>query len=135
MKVTGNLPTGVTAKDVILQTIGKIGTAGGTGFVIEYAGPVIESLNIEQRMTICNMSIEAGARAGLIAPDEKTFKYLKDKPMSPKGTNWDKALKYWSDLKSEPEAKFDKEVEIKGSDISPMVTSVSYTHLTLPTKA
>jgi len=105
-----------------LQTIGKIGTAGGTGFVIEYAGPVIESLNIEQRMTICNMSIEGGARAGLIAPDEKTFKYLKDKPMSPKGTNWDKALKYWSGLKSEPEAKFDKEIEIKGSDISPMVT-------------
>ena len=122
VKVTGNLPTGVAAKDVILQTIGKIGTAGGTGFVIEYAGPVIESLNIEQRMTICNMSIEAGARAGLIAPDEKTFKYLKDKPMSPKGTSWDKALKYWSDLKSEPEAKFDKEVEIKAGDISPMVT-------------
>ena len=82
IKVTGKLPTGVTAKDVILQTIGKIGTAGGTGFVIEYAGPVIESLNIEQRMTICNMSIEGGDRSGLIVPDVKTLKYLKDKPMS-----------------------------------------------------
>ena len=90
IKVTGKLLTGVTSKDVILQTIGKIGTAGGTGAVIEYAGQVIENLNIEQRMTICNMSIEAGARAGLIAPDEKTIQYLKNKPMSPKKTNWDK---------------------------------------------
>jgi len=122
INVIGKLPTGVTSKDVILQTIGKIGTAGGTGMVIEYAGSVIENLNIEQRMTICNMSIEAGARAGLIAPDEKTIQYLKDKPMSPKKTNWDKAVEYWSKLKSDPEAKFDKEVEIKGDDISPMVT-------------
>ena len=90
--------------------------------VIEYAGPVIENLNIEQRMTICNMSIEAGARAGLIAPDEKTFSYLKDKPKSPKGTNWDKAIAYWSELNSDSGAKFDKEVEIRGDDISPMVT-------------
>jgi len=112
----------VTSKDVILQTIGKIGTAGGTGMVIEYAGPVIESLNIEQRMTICNMSIEAGARAGLIAPDEKTFKYLKDRPMSPKKENWDKAVEYWSKLKSDSGAKFDQEVEIHGDDIKPMVT-------------
>ena len=122
IKVIGKLPNGVTAKDVILQAIGKIGTAGGAGSVIEYAGSVIESLNIEQRMTICNMSIEAGARAGLIAPDEKTFQYLKDKPKSPKGTNWDKAIESWFGLKSDPEAKFDKEVEIKGHDISPMVT-------------
>ena len=122
INVIGNLPTGVTSKDVILQTIGKIGTAGGTGMVIEYAGPVIENLNIEQRMTICNMSIEAGARAGLIAPDEKTIQYLKDKPMSPKKTSWDKAVEYWSKLKSDSEASFDKEVEINGSDISPMVT-------------
>ena len=120
--VTGNLPTGVTSKDVILQTIGKIGTAGGTGMVIEYAGNVIENLSIEQRMTICNMSIEAGARAGLIAPDEKTAQYLKDKPMSPKKINWDKATEYWNKLKSDKNAKFDKEVEIKGDDISPMVT-------------
>ena len=122
INVVGNLPTGVTSKDVILQTIGKIGTAGGTGMVIEYAGSVIENLNIEQRMTICNMSIEAGARAGLIAPDEKTIQYLKDKPMSPKKTSWDKAVEYWSKLKSDSEASFDKEVEINGSDISPMVT-------------
>jgi len=122
VKVTGKLHAGVTSKDVILQTIGKIGTAGGTGMVIEYAGSVIENLNIEQRMTICNMSIEAGARAGLIAPDEKTFHYLKDKPKSPKGANWEKAITYWSRLHSDSEAKFDKEVEIRGDDISPMVT-------------
>jgi len=122
VRITGKLHTGVTSKDVILQTIGKIGTAGGTGMVIEYAGPVIENLNIEQRMTICNMSIEAGARAGLIAPDEKTFQYLKDKPKSPKGTNWDKAIAYCSKLHSDSGAKFDKEVEIRGDDISPMVT-------------
>ena len=122
VNVTGKLSTGITSKDVILQTIGKIGTAGGTGMVIEYAGSVIESLNIEQRMTICNMSIEAGARAGLIAPDEKTIQYLKDRPMSPKKINWDKAVEYWNKLKSDPNAVFDKEVEIKGEDISPMVT-------------
>ena len=122
VNVIGKLPTGVTSKDVILQTIGKIGTAGGIGMVIEYAGPVIENLNIEQRMTICNMSIEAGARAGLIAPDEKTNQYLKDKPMSPKKVNWDMATEYWSTLKSDSEAKFDREVEITGEDISPMVT-------------
>ena len=112
INVIGKLPIGVTSKDVILQTIGKIGTAGGTGMVIEYAGTVIENLNVEQRMTICNMSIEAGARAGLISPDEKTIQYLKDKPMSPKKTNWDKAVEYWSKLKSDPEARFDREVKI-----------------------
>ena len=122
VNVVGTLPIGVSSKDVILQTIGKIGTAGGTGTVIEYAGSVIENLSIEQRMTICNMSIEAGARAGLIAPDEKTIKYLKNKPMSPKKTNWDQAVEYWSKLKCDQDAKFDKEVEIKGNDISPMVT-------------
>ena len=95
INVIGKLLTGVTAKDVILQTIGKIGTAGGTGMVIEYAGSVIENLNIEQRMTICNVSVEAGARAGLIAPDGKTIEYLKDKPMSPKKESWDKAVEYW----------------------------------------
>ena len=98
IEVNGKLPVGVTSKDVILQIIGKIGTAGGTGYVIEYSGEVIRNLSMEQRMTICNMSIEAGARAGLIAPDEKTFKYLKDKPKSPKGKNWDKALAYWDSL-------------------------------------
>jgi len=122
VNVSGKLSTGVTSKDVILQTIGKIGTAGGTGMVIEYAGSVIKDLNIEQRMTICNMSIEAGARAGLIAPDEKTVEYLKDKPMSPKEDKWSKAIEYWLKLKSDPGAKFDQEVEIKGEEISPMVT-------------
>jgi len=122
VNVTGNLPTGVTSKDVILQTIGKIGTAGGTGMVIEYAGNVIENLSMEQRMTICNMSIEAGARAGLIAPDQKTFQYLKNKPMSPKQNNWDKAVEYWSKLKTDKNAQFEKEVEISGDDINPMVT-------------
>ena len=122
VNVTGKLPTGITSKDVILQTIGKIGTAGGTGMVIEYSGTVIKNLNMEQRMTICNMSIEAGARAGLIAPDEKTIEYLKDKPMSPKKKNWDQAVEYWSKLKSDSEAKFDREVEIKGDDINPMLT-------------
>jgi len=122
INVIGKLATGVTSKDVILQTIGKIGTAGGTGMVIEYAGSVIENLNVEQRMTICNMSIEAGARAGLIAPDDKTIQYLKGKPMSPKGGNWDKAVENWLQLKSDSNAKFDQEVQIKGEDINPMVT-------------
>ncbi len=122
VKVIGELQIGVTSKDVILQTIGKIGTAGGTGMVIEYAGSVIENLSVEQRMTICNMSIEAGARAGLIAPDQKTFNYLKDKPKSPKGNRWDRAIVNWSKLKSDIGARFDKEIEISGGEISPMVT-------------
>ena len=91
IEVNGNLPNGVTAKDIILNIIGKIGTAGGTGYVIEYAGQTIKNLSMEERMTICNMSIEAGARAGLVAPDEKTINFIKGKPMAPKGDNWDKA--------------------------------------------
>mgnify|MGYP001276036024 FL=1 len=122
INVNGNLPIGVTSKDVILQIIGKIGTAGGTGHVIEYAGNLISSLSVEQRMTICNMTIEGGARAGLIKPDEKIFEYLKDKPMSPKKENWDKAVEYWNNLKSDPEAYFDKEISLQGSEIKPMVT-------------
>ena len=122
IEVNGKLPLGVTSKDVILQIIGKIGTAGGTGYVIEYSGEVIRNLSMEQRMTICNMSIEAGARAGLITPDEKTFSYLKDKPKSPKGNNWNKALAYWNSLKSDSDAKFDKNVELNAKDILPMVT-------------
>ena len=122
IEINGKLPLGVTSKDVILQIIGKIGTAGGTGYVIEYSGEVIRNLSMEQRMTICNMSIEAGARAGLIAPDEKTFNYLKDKPKSPKGNNWNKALAYWNSLKSDSDAKFDKNVELNAKDILPMVT-------------
>ena len=122
INVNGKLPLGVTSKDVILQIIGKIGTAGGTGCVLEYAGSVISNLSVEQRMTICNMSIEGGARAGLIQPDEKIFNYLKDRPMSPKKENWEKALNYWSKLKSDSDAKFDKEINLKGDEIAPMVT-------------
>ena len=122
ISVNGKLPIGVTSKDVILQIIGKIGTAGGTGYVIEYAGDVISSLTVENRMTICNMTIEGGARAGLIAPDEKIFKYLKGKPMAPKNEIWDKAVEYWGKLNSDNNADFDKEVSLKGEDIQPMVT-------------
>jgi 3-isopropylmalate/(R)-2-methylmalate dehydratase large subunit len=122
VKVNGELPIGVTAKDVILKIIGTIGTAGGTGYVIEFAGEVIRNLSVEERMTVCNMTIEAGARAGLIAPDQKTFDYLEGKPKSPKGENWDKALAYWKTLNSDKDAKFDKEVNINAGDIEPLVT-------------
>ena len=122
ISVDGNLSLGVTSKDVILQIIGKIGTAGGTGYVIEYAGNLISSLSVEQRMTICNMTIEGGARAGLIEPDEKTFNYLKDRPMSPKNDKWEKAIEYWSSLKSDYGSSFDKEIKLYGHDIKPMVT-------------
>ena len=122
INVNGSLPIGVTSKDVILQIIGKIGTAGGTGYVIEYAGDLISSLSVEQRMTICNMTIEGGARAGLIEPDQKIIDYLKDKPMSPKKQYWEKALEYWSSLKSDKGAEFDKEITLEGEDIKPMVT-------------
>ena len=122
INVNGKLSLGVTSKDVILQIIGKIGTAGGTGCVLEYAGSVISNLSVEQRMTICNMSIEGGARAGLIQPDEKIFSYLKGRPMSPKNDKWDRALEYWNSLKSDSDAKFDKEINLNGEDIAPMVT-------------
>ena len=122
VNVNGKLAIGVTSKDVVLQIIGKIGTAGGTGYVIEYAGSLISDLSVEQRMTICNMTIEGGARAGLIQPDQKIFDYLKNKPMSPKKENWDQAIKYWKTLKTDTEAKFDKEINLTAEDIEPMVT-------------
>ena len=122
INVNGKLPIGVTAKDVILKIIGTIGTAGGTGYVIEFSGEVIRNLSMEERMTICNMTIEAGARAGLIAPDQKTFEYLKGKPKSPRDETWDKALAFWKTLYSDKDAKFDKEININGSDIEPLVT-------------
>jgi 3-isopropylmalate/(R)-2-methylmalate dehydratase large subunit len=122
VNVNGKLPIGVTAKDVILKIIGTIGTAGGTGYVIEFAGEVIRNLSMEERMTVCNMTIEGGARAGLIAPDQKTFDYLKGKPKSPKGENWDKALVFWKTLFSDKDAKFDKEVNGDASEIEPLVT-------------
>jgi len=122
INVNGKLPDGVTSKDVILKIIGTIGTAGGTGYVIEFAGAVIRDLSVEQRMTICNMTIEAGARAGLIAPDKKTFEYFKGRPMSPKDDEWDMALAYWKTLYSDEGCKFDKEINIEGKDIEPLVT-------------
>ena len=122
INVNGQLPVGVTSKDVILQIIGKIGTAGGTGHVIEYAGSLISSLSVEQRMTICNMSIEGGARAGLIEPDQKIFDYLQGKPKSPKNKNWDQAMEYWKNLNTDSNAKFDKEINLTAEEISPMVT-------------
>ena len=122
VEVNGSLPPGVTAKDIILEIIGKIGTAGGTGYVIEYAGSAIRDLSMEGRMTICNMSIEAGARAGMIAPDEKTYEYLKGKPMSPSGDNWIKALEWWKSLPSDENAIYDKKISIDASKLVPTVT-------------
>ena len=122
IEVQGKLPLGVTAKDIILTIIGKIGTAGGTGYVIEYSGEVIKNLSMEERMTICNMSIESGARAGLIQPDEKTIEFIKDKPLAPKGENWEKAKNFWLSLHSDTDAKYDETIILKAEDIIPSVT-------------
>ncbi|TIQ82176.1 MAG: 3-isopropylmalate dehydratase large subunit, partial [Mesorhizobium sp.] len=122
VRVDGVLPEGVTAKDIILAIIGEIGTAGGTGYVIEYAGEAIRALSMEGRMTICNMSIEGGARAGLIAPDETTFAYVKDKPRAPKGEAWDAALAYWRTLQSDEGAHFDKVVVLDAAKLPPIVS-------------
>jgi len=122
ISVDGALPAGCTAKDLVLAIIGKIGTAGGTGHVIEYAGPAIRALTMEGRMTVCNMTIEAGARAGLVAPDETTFAYLKGRPMSPKGADFDKAVAYWQTLPSDQGARYDTEVTLDVSEIVPHVT-------------
>ena len=122
VRVEGTLGKGVTAKDVILAIIGKIGTAGGTGHVIEFAGSAIRGLSMEGRMTVCNMTIEAGARAGLVAPDETTFAYMKGRPMSPKGGTWEQAVAYWKTLPSDPGAHYDRVVELKAEDILPQVT-------------
>jgi 3-isopropylmalate/(R)-2-methylmalate dehydratase large subunit len=120
--VDGALPAGVTPKDVVLAIIGKIGTAGGTGYVIEYAGPVIEAMTMEGRMTVCNMSIEAGARGGLIAPDQTTFDYIAGRPYTPKGAAFEMAIHYWRTLKSDEGAHFDKEIRLDAADIAPQVT-------------
>jgi 3-isopropylmalate/(R)-2-methylmalate dehydratase large subunit len=124
MRITidGERPANVTAKDVILAIIAKIGANGGNGHVIEYAGSTIRGMSIEERLTVCNMSIEAGARAGMIAPDETTFAYLKGRPYAPKGEQWDEALAFWRSLPSDPGAKFDVEVRLDASALSPMVT-------------
>ncbi|OZG52360.1 3-isopropylmalate dehydratase large subunit [Pseudoscardovia radai] len=122
VNVDGELPPDVTAKDIILAIIAKIGTGGGQGHVIEYRGSAIRKLSMEARMTICNMSIEAGARAGMIAPDEVTFEYLKGRPHAPEGEMWDKAVEYWKTLKSDDDAVFDKEVTLEAEDLKPFVT-------------
>ena len=122
INVSGELPDGVTAKDLILAIIAKIGTGGGQGHIIEYRGEAIEKLSMEARMTICNMSIEAGARAGMIAPDEVTFNYLKDRPHAPQGADWDAAVEYWKSLRTDDGAVFDTVVDIDGSALTPFVT-------------
>ena len=122
VNVVGDAPDYITAKDIALAVIGEIGTAGGTGYVLEYAGPAIEALTMEGRMTLCNMSIEAGARAGLIAPDEKTFEYLKDRPRAPKGADWEAAVAYWQTLRSDSDAVFDREITIDAANLPPLVT-------------
>ena len=122
VEITGSLRPGVTAKDITLSVIGATGTAGGTGYVIEYCGQAIRELSMEGRMTVCNMAIEGGARAGLIAPDEKTFAYVQGRPHAPKGAKWEAALAYWKTLFTDEGAHFDKVVTIKGEDIAPVVT-------------
>jgi 3-isopropylmalate/(R)-2-methylmalate dehydratase large subunit len=120
--VDGTLPAGCTAKDLILTIIGRIGAGGGTGYVIEYAGPAVRALDMAGRMTVCNMSVEAGARAGMIAPDEKTFAYLKGRAFAPQGDDFDRAVQRWTSLRSDEGASFDREVRIDASEVVPMVT-------------
>lgn len=122
VRVEGMLSPAISPKDLILHIIGVIGTAGGTGHVIEFRGPVFEAMSVEGRLTVCNMSIEGGARAGLVAPDEKTFTYLKGRPYAPKGEEWDKAVAWWKSLATDPGAKFDKSVVINAADVQPTVT-------------
>jgi 3-isopropylmalate/(R)-2-methylmalate dehydratase large subunit len=122
INVEGKLKPGVTSKDIILAVIAKISTGGGQGYILEYRGSAIRDLSMEARMTICNMSIEAGARAGLIAPDETTFEYIKGRPHAPKGADWDAALAYWKTLQSDADAKFDKEIYLNADELSPFVT-------------
>jgi len=122
VRVDGSLPTGVAAKDMALGTIGRIGVDGGIGYAIEYAGEAVRSLSMEGRMTLCNMSIEAGARLGMVAPDETTFEYVKGRPFAPKGEDWEAALAVWSDLKTDPGAAYDKTVTIDAAELEPFVT-------------
>ena len=122
VEVAGEAALGVTAKDIILAIIGEIGTAGGTGHVIEYAGAAVRALSLEGRMTICNMSIEGGARAGLVAPDEKTFAYIEGRPRAPKGTAWEAAMLYWAGLVTDEDAHFDKIVRLDAANLSPIVS-------------
>jgi 3-isopropylmalate/(R)-2-methylmalate dehydratase large subunit len=132
IEVTGKLRPGVTAKDLILAIIGEIGVSGGTGYVIEYRGSAIEALSMEERMTVCNMSIEAGARAGMIAPDETTFAYMKGRRFVPQGENWDKALARWRELKTDPGARFDRVVTIDASNLEPMISYGTHPGMVVP---
>src|SRR6185436_4074951 len=120
--VDGQLPPGVSSKDIILAVIAEIGTGGGQGYVIEYRGSAIEALSMEARMTVCNMSIEAGARAGMIAPDQTTFDYLQGRPHAPSGADWDAAVAAWSQLRSDDDAVFDAEVRLDAAELAPFVT-------------
>jgi 3-isopropylmalate/(R)-2-methylmalate dehydratase large subunit len=132
VNVAGRLPPGVTAKDLILAIIGKIGVSGGTGHVLEYRGAAIEALSMEERMTVCNMSIEAGARAGMIAPDETTFAYLAGRPRAPKGADWDAALAHWRSLPGDPGATFDASADIDATTLAPMITYGTHPGMVLP---
>lgn len=135
VRVDGKLQKGVTAKDVVLAIIGKIGTAGGTGYAIEFGGDVIRALSMEGRMTVCNMAIEAGARAGMVAVDAITLDYVKNKPFAPKGSDWDKALAFWNTLHSDADAVFDATVVLKGEDIAPQVSWGTSPEMVLPVTA
>lgn len=135
VRVEGQLPVGVTAKDIVLAVIGKIGTAGGTGYAIEFGGSAIRGLSIEGRMTICNMAIEAGARAGMVAVDDTTIQYVKGRPLSPTGEAWDQAVSYWKTLHSDADATFDRVVELKAEDIAPQVTWGTSPEMVLPVMA
>ncbi|HEU4653594.1 MAG TPA: 3-isopropylmalate dehydratase large subunit [Steroidobacteraceae bacterium] len=135
IEVSGQLREGVTAKDLILAIIGQIGVSGGTGYVIEYRGSAIEALSMDERMTVCNMSIEAGARAGMIAPDETTFAYLKGRRFAPQGKAWDEAVARWRNLKTDPGAKFDRVVELDASKLEPMITYGTHPGMVVPISA
>jgi 3-isopropylmalate/(R)-2-methylmalate dehydratase large subunit len=135
VKIEGTLGPGVTPKDVVLAVIGKIGTAGGTGFAIEFGGAVMRSMSMEGRMTVCNMAIEAGARAGMVAVDQRTIDYVRDKPMAPKAADWDRAVMYWNTLHSDSDARFDSVVELNAADIAPQVTWGTSPEMVLPVGA
>ncbi|RYF53789.1 MAG: 3-isopropylmalate dehydratase large subunit, partial [Comamonadaceae bacterium] len=132
VKVEGDLPNGCTAKDVVLHVIGIVGTAGGTGSAIEFAGSTIRGLSVEGRMTVCNMAIEAGARSGMVAVDEKTIEYFRGRPYAPKGVLWDRAVQVWRGLHSDPDAKFDRVVEVNARDIKPQVSWGTSPEMVLP---
>ena len=135
IKVDGDMPFGCTAKDVVLHIIGIIGTAGGTGYAIEFAGSTIRGLSMEGQMTVCNMAIEAGARSGMVAIDDKTIEYFKGRPFAPVGVAWDQAVAYWRNLHSDDGAQFDRKINIKASEIQPQITWGTSPEMVLPVDA